>query len=308
MLQAFEKAWAEACSSNREAVLLVPPHRSYFVKPVTFSGAKCKAHHLTMQIQGTIMAFEDPKTYHFPNENKVQDWVTFESVESLVVEGPGTINGNGEKWWQSSCKQNSKTQTRVCIGSLGKGGSEDHVSDATVDGAKLTGTMYGVRIKTWRGGSGHANRIIFQNIQMENVTNSIIIDQNYCDAATKVKKGECKPPPVQKNTSVQVRNVMYRNIKGTVSKDGKAIVFNCSSVPGACVLIDLEDIRLKKGGAQYAATSNRLTAESICLSIDALTNTKKLEHTVCVCSYVCWLALEFEPSTYPVIRFMYNSD
>lgn len=68
---------------------------------------------MKFQIQGTIMAFEDPKTYHFPNENKVQDWLTFESVESLVVEGPGTINGNGEKWWQSSCKQNSKTQTRV---------------------------------------------------------------------------------------------------------------------------------------------------------------------------------------------------
>lgn len=46
-----------------------------------------------------------------------------------------------------------------------------------------------------------------------------------------------------------MRNVMYRNIKGTVSKDGKAIVFNCSSVPGACELIDLEDIRLEKGGA-----------------------------------------------------------
>ncbi|KAL6217578.1 hypothetical protein ACLB2K_010795 [Fragaria x ananassa] len=321
--EAFEKAWAEACSSNGKAVLLLPPHRSYFVKPVTFSGAKCKAHHLTMQIQGTIMEFEDPKTYHFPNENKVQDWLTFESVESLVVEGPGTINGNGEKWWQSSCKQNSKTQTRephcnkdaptavtfkkcnnltvnnlniekaqrmhvtfknctnvkasglgddcisiiggsrdvqatnitcgpghgISIGSLGKGGSEDHVSDVTVDGAKLTGTMYGVRIKTWPGGSGYANRIIFQNIQMENVTDPIIIDQNYCNAATKVTKGECKPPPVQKNTAVQVRNVMYRNIKGTVSKDGKAIVFNCSSVPGACELIDLEDIRLEKGGA-----------------------------------------------------------
>lgn len=80
---------------------------------------------------------------------------------------------------------------------MGKGGSEDHVSDVTVDGAKLTGTMYGVRIKTWPGGSGYANRIIFQNIQMENVTDPIIIDQNYCDAATKVTKGECKPPPVQ---------------------------------------------------------------------------------------------------------------
>ncbi|XP_062020010.1 polygalacturonase-like isoform X1 [Rosa rugosa] len=352
--EAFQKAWLEACSSNGAVVLLVPPHRSYFVKQFTFSGAQCKSH-ITMQIQGTIMAFEDPKTYHFPNKSKQQYWLTFERVQNLVVEGPGTINGNGEKWWQSSCKQNNITRTLVpncnndaptavtfkkcnnltvhnlnfekaqqkhvsfenctdvkasrlrintseaspntdgihvtetknidismsristgddcisimggsqnvyvaniacgpghgiSIGSLGRGGSEDHVSDVTVFGSRLTGTMYGVRIKTWPGGSGYATNITFQMIQMDNVTNPIIIDQNYCDTATKVINGECKPPPLQKNiTAVKVHNVMYQSINGTVSKDGQAIVFNCSSVPGACEKIVLDDVILEKGGA-----------------------------------------------------------
>lgn len=43
---------------------------------------------------------------------------------------------------------------RVCmllsIGSLGDGNSEAHVSGVTVNGAKLSGTMNGVRIKTYQ--------------------------------------------------------------------------------------------------------------------------------------------------------------
>lgn len=99
------------------------------------------------------------------------------------------------------------------IGSLGDDNSKAFVSGVTVDGAKLSGTDNGVRIKTYQvkvinqpfpsklafshlpytlflicyltysiqGGSGTASDIIFQNIQMDNVKNPIIIDQDYCD-------------------------------------------------------------------------------------------------------------------------------
>lgn len=114
----------------------------------------------------------------------------------------------------------------VSIGSLGAKNSEGYVSGVTVNGAQISGTTNGVRIKTWQviirhentyflcvyiyiykipiellclhswlifimficlkisieqGGSGTASNIKFQNIYMFNVSNPIIIDQNYCD-------------------------------------------------------------------------------------------------------------------------------
>ena len=105
----------------------------------------------------------------------------------------------------------------ISIGSLGSENSEAHVSDVTVHGARLSGTTNGVRIKTWQvknlsfpnvfptvassiyagknsssalnpvllqGAAGSVSNIKFQNIQVHDVQNPIIIDQNYCDQST----------------------------------------------------------------------------------------------------------------------------
>lgn len=128
----------------------------------------------------------------------------------------------------------------ISIGSLGEDGSEDHVSGVFVNGAKLSGTSNGLRIKTWKGGSGSVTNIVFQNVQMNDVTNPIIIDQNYCDHKTK----DCK----QQKSAVQVKNVLYQNIRGT-SASGDAITLNCSqSVP--CQGIVLQSVQLQNGRAE----------------------------------------------------------
>lgn len=53
-----------------------------------------------------------------------------------------------------------------------------------------------------QGGSGSANNIKFQNVEMQNVKNPIIIDQNYCD-----QDGPCKQQVKQLTTLRQ--NTFY---------------------------------------------------------------------------------------------------
>ncbi|CAK9140389.1 unnamed protein product [Ilex paraguariensis] len=132
----------------------------------------------------------------------------------------------------------------ISIGSLGKGNSEGKVSDVVVNRAKLSRTTNGVRIKTWQGGSGYAKNIKFQNIAMHNVTNPIIIDQNYCD--------QNKPCPEQ-YSAVQVKNVVYKNIKGTSASE-MAIKFNCSKT-FPCQGILLQNINLVAEGDGIATAS-----------------------------------------------------
>ncbi|KAK1397510.1 Endo-polygalacturonidase [Heracleum sosnowskyi] len=139
----------------------------------------------------------------------------------------------------------------ISIGSLGDDKSEAHVSDVTVNGAKLSGTTNGVRIKTYQGGSGSASNIKFKNIDMKNVKNPIIIDQNYCDQAE-----PCK----QQKSAVQVKNVVYENIKGTSATD-VAINFDCSE-KHPCQDIVLKDIKLTgKDGDKVKAVCNNVEVE-----------------------------------------------
>ncbi|XP_074320481.1 polygalacturonase-like [Silene latifolia] len=119
----------------------------------------------------------------------------------------------------------------ISIGSLGDANSEAHVTDVEIKGATLSGTTNGLRIKTWQGGSGVASNIRFENVEMSNVNNPIIIDQNYCDQAE-----PCK----QQASAVQVRDVVYRNIRGTTSSN-PALIFNCSQTY-PCRGIVLQDV------------------------------------------------------------------
>nr|GMC79383.1 polygalacturonase-like [Ipomoea batatas] len=289
-----------------------------------------------MQIYGSIEASDDLSDY----EDDRSHWLKFSSVQNLMVEGDGTINGNGKIWWQNSCKvdtsrvlilhmqaltfhmcnylivknlriQNAQrmhisfdqctnvrasnlvvtapgnspntdgihvTKTKniqisdctigtgddcisivsgsqnveatgitcgpghgISIGSLGSGNSKAYVSNVVVNGAKLSGTANGVRIKTWQGGSGSANNIKFQNIEMHDVKNPIIIDQNYCD-----QKDPCK----HQSSAVQVKNVVYENIAGTSATE-IAVKFDCSK-NHPCKGIVMKNVELVGEGDEIA--------------------------------------------------------
>ncbi|KAI5681108.1 hypothetical protein M9H77_02335 [Catharanthus roseus] len=134
----------------------------------------------------------------------------------------------------------------ISIGSLGKNGVKDDVSNIKVSGVIISGADNGVRIKSWQGGKGVAENIIFESIRMMQVKNPIIIDQFYCD-----KKGVCP----EKKDAVKIRNVLFKDIKG-LSASERGITLNCSSsVP--CEGIRLEDIKLiYKNGSSMAYCSS----------------------------------------------------
>ena len=67
------------------------------------------------------------------------------------------------------------------IGSLGQNQQEVDVQNVIVKTTNFTDTQNGVRINSWaRPSNGFARNIIFQQVNMMNVQNLIIIDQNYC--------------------------------------------------------------------------------------------------------------------------------
>ncbi|KAL9240952.1 hypothetical protein vseg_015117 [Gypsophila vaccaria] len=120
----------------------------------------------------------------------------------------------------------------ISIGSLGRFNTKACVSNVTVRDVSMQGTMTGVRIKTWQGGSGSVQGIMFANIQMSEVQLPIVIDQYYCD------KSKCK----NETRAVAVSGVTYQNIKGTYTV--KPVHLACSDdLP--CTDITLNTIQLK---------------------------------------------------------------
>ncbi|OMP04302.1 Glycoside hydrolase, family 28 [Corchorus olitorius] len=88
------------------------------------------------------------------------------------------------------------------IGSLGGTPNELNVTNITVRNCNLTGTLCGLRIKTRAMPfSSHCSDLTFEHINVNNVTNPILIDQNYCpdhkcgQGVSKVKIEEASKDP-----------------------------------------------------------------------------------------------------------------
>ncbi|RAL40011.1 hypothetical protein DM860_008151 [Cuscuta australis] len=98
--KAFADAWTQACSAER-SVLLVPSKRSYLVSATRFKGP-C-ARNLIVQIEGTIVAPDDPENWD-PKNPRV--WLVFSNLTSVSFQGGGVLDGSGKNWWDASCKKN----------------------------------------------------------------------------------------------------------------------------------------------------------------------------------------------------------
>ncbi|KAL5729825.1 galacturonan 1,4-alpha-galacturonidase [Ranunculus cassubicifolius] len=108
--QAFLKAWKVACASATPAMLLIPG-KLFLLNPVAFQGPCMSKIHV--QISGYISA---PKGRY---TSEIDHWISFHRVKGLVIQGPGTINGQGHIWWKwkSDGGSNSRAPTVLFLNS-----------------------------------------------------------------------------------------------------------------------------------------------------------------------------------------------
>lgn len=135
----------------------------------------------------------------------------------------------------------------ISVGSLGRYPNERDVSGLVVRDCTIAGTMNGIRIKTWANspGSSAAMNMTFENIVMNNVTNPIIIDQEYCPFASCASKAPSR---------VRLSDVYFKNIRGT-SSSPVAVTLECSKgIP--CQNIYLEDVHLDLSSGEKSSTSS----------------------------------------------------
>ncbi|KAF3456421.1 hypothetical protein FNV43_RR01071 [Rhamnella rubrinervis] len=330
---AFVEAWKEACAVE-SGVVLAPANYCFKITSKIFSGP-CKPG-LVFQVDGVLMPPDGPEEW--PKADSRKQWLVFYKLDQMTFNGSGTIEGNGQKWWELPCKPhrgpNGSTASGPCdspamirffmssnlvvsgltiqnspqfhmkfdgcegvlidklsisspklspntdgihientksvgiynsmisngddcisigpgcynvdidavtcgpshgisIGSLGVHNSQACVSNITVRNAVIKESDNGVRIKTWQGGMGSVTGILFENIQMEDVMNCIIVDQYYCLSKA------C----LNETSAVYVNDVTYRTIKGTYNVRTPPIHFACSDAV-ACTNITLSDVEL----------------------------------------------------------------
>ncbi|KAI4350676.1 hypothetical protein L6164_005107 [Bauhinia variegata] len=125
----------------------------------------------------------------------------------------------------------------LSIGSLGKGNTKACVSNVTVRDVTFQNTMTGVRIKTWPGGFGSVQDVLFSNIQVSDVETPIMIDQYYCDGS------KCR----NASSAVAVAGVNYLNVKGTYTVE--PVRFACSdNMPCTGITLDTIQLELSQKG------------------------------------------------------------
>ncbi|XP_031261744.1 probable polygalacturonase At3g15720 [Pistacia vera] len=94
--QAFLRAWAAVCGANKTApLLLIPAGRTFLLKPVKFQGP-CTSSAINFKILGNIMA---PDMTAWKGDDR-QNWLVFENINWLKIDGNGQIDGRGASWWQ----------------------------------------------------------------------------------------------------------------------------------------------------------------------------------------------------------------
>uniref|UniRef100_A0A2C9UST4 Polygalacturonase n=1 Tax=Manihot esculenta TaxID=3983 RepID=A0A2C9UST4_MANES len=173
-----------------------------------------------------------------PGDSPNTDGIHLQNTKDVLVHSSNLACGDDCISIQTGCSNvyvhnvNCGPGHGISIGSLGKDNTKACVSNITVRDVMMHNTMTGVRIKTWQGGSGSVQGVLFSNIQVSEVQLPIVIDQFYCDKRT------CK----NQTSAVALSGINYEKIRGTYTV--KPVHFACSdALP--CLDVSLTTIELK---------------------------------------------------------------
>ncbi|XP_010270904.1 PREDICTED: polygalacturonase At1g48100-like isoform X2 [Nelumbo nucifera] len=96
---AFMAAWKAACAVE-SGVLLAPSDHVFLITSTILSGP-CKPG-FVFQVDGVLMPPDGPDNW--PKSDSDKQWLVFYRVDGMTFTGRGTIEGNGQKWWELPCK------------------------------------------------------------------------------------------------------------------------------------------------------------------------------------------------------------
>ncbi|CAK9162788.1 unnamed protein product [Ilex paraguariensis] len=176
-------------------------------------------------------------TVSSPSDSPNTDGIHLQNSQDVVIHNTNVACGDDCVSIQTGCSgifihnMNCGPGHGISIGGLGRGNTRACVSNVTIRDTTMHNTLTGVRIKTWQGGSGLVQGVMFSNIQVSEVEIPIMIDQFYCDGS------KCQ----NKTSAVAVSGISYQNIRGTYTL--KPVHFACSdSLP--CTGVTLNTINL----------------------------------------------------------------
>lgn len=101
---AFRSAWKAACQVEN-GVVLAPSGLAFLITSTIFSGP-CQPG-LVFRVDGTVMPPDGPDCW--PKSDSLQQWLVFYRLDGMTLTGTGTVQGNGQKWWDLPCKPHKVT-------------------------------------------------------------------------------------------------------------------------------------------------------------------------------------------------------
>ncbi|KAK4786206.1 hypothetical protein SAY86_002895 [Trapa natans] len=94
--EAFTSTWLAACKVEG-STMLIPAGYKFVLRAVSLEGIQCKEN-IVFQLDGSIVAPENHDKWGGDRSH----WIVFKRLTGFTIQGCGTIDGRGSRWWKLS--------------------------------------------------------------------------------------------------------------------------------------------------------------------------------------------------------------